>query len=143
MMLQVKQVPSIQNIVGNETEKQVAELFHKNEYWAFVIPKKIGGQPFDIIASREKDTWFVDAKHLEASKASFPFDRIEANQITSMNYAYKFANITENLGFAIKWDRTDTIYFFSYKYFCELKSQGKKSVKMDCLIELEYRIRGW
>ena len=70
-------MPSIQNIVGNETEKQVAELFHKNEYWAFVIPKKIGGQPFDIIASREKDTWFVDAKHLEASKASFPFDRIE------------------------------------------------------------------
>lgn len=59
---------SKQMIVGDSTEEKIAKYFQSKGYWAYILPKKIGGQPFDIIACRGKDTWFIDAKHLEEKK---------------------------------------------------------------------------
>ena len=41
---------SIQNIVGDSTEQFIANFLRENGYWAYILPKKVGGQPFDIIA---------------------------------------------------------------------------------------------
>lgn len=130
-------MPSIQNVLGRNTEQNVAEFFKKYYYWAFIIPKKIGGQPFDIIARKENSVWFIDAKHLEKDKASFPFDRIEPNQITSMNYAYKFANIKEKMGFIIEWERTQSFYFFDFLSLKGMIKEGAKSIKIEKLVKLE------
>lgn len=128
---------NIQNTVGNSTEKLISNSFMECRYWAYILPKKVGGQPFDIIACKGNNTWFIDAKHLEANKASFAFDRIEPNQKTSMMYAHAYANI-QNLGFAIVWDRTpDKIYFFPYLDYLEMEKNGEKSVKIDSLQDLK------
>lgn len=128
---------SKQMIVGNSTEQDIAQCFYKNGYWAYILPKKIGGQPFDIIACKNNDTWFIDAKHLDSDKSSFSFERIEPNQRTSMKYARKIANI-KNLGFAIKWDKCpEMLYYLSYDKLLELERNGAKSVKIAALNNME------
>lgn len=122
---------SIQNIVGDSTEQFIANFLRENGYWAYILPKKVGGQPFDIIACRYNNIWFVDAKHLEKEKASFTFDRIEPNQKTSMLYAQQFAHIS-NMGFIIYWERNiEKLYFLSYNNLCDMLKNGKKSVKIE------------
>ena len=104
-------VKSKQLKVGNETEQIIADYFQSLGFWVYILPKKIGGQPFDIIASKDKETWFVDAKHLEQNKASFSFERIEPNQKTAMKIATERANMA-NVGFFIYWDRNpDRLYY--------------------------------
>lgn len=128
---------SIQNIVGDSTEQFIANFLRENGYWAYILPKKVGGQPFDIIACRYNNIWFVDAKHLEKEKASFSFDRIEPNQKTSMLYAQQFAHIT-NMGFIIYWERTpEKLYFLPYNRVLKSEKEGKKSVKIEDLNEFK------
>ena len=125
---------SKQQIVGDATETIIADFLNKEKgYWAYILPKKVGGQPFDIIACRCNSVWMVDAKHLESEKASFSFDRIEPNQKTSMMYARTFANIS-NVGFVIYWERNTTqLYFLHYDKWKEMERQGMKSVKIEDL----------
>ena len=129
----------IQNEIGRKTEKEAAIFFKKHKYLAIPIPKSVNGQPFDIIASRKRDTWFLDVKHLESDKVSFPFSRIESNQITSMNYASIVSKISsDRLGFSIKWDREPEKYFyFSWHKFLECKKNNEKSIKMIELVDIE------
>ena len=128
---------NVQNIVGNSTENFIANFLRENGYWAYILPKKVGGQPFDIITCRCDDIWFVDAKHLEEEKASFSFERIEPNQKTSMSYAQNFAHIT-NMGFVIYWERTpEKLYFLPYDRVLKSEKENKKSVKIEDLNEFK------
>lgn len=127
---------STQLILGNGSEEYVAQWLKSKKYWAYILPKKVGGQPFDIIACKENIVWMVDVKHIE-DKASFPFSRIEPNQRTSMRYARELANIT-NLGFVIKTNRDNlSLYFLSFDNLLELEKNGAKSVKIEALPKWE------
>lgn len=127
-----------QNKVGKATENIIAQYFKSKRYWAFIVPKSINGQPFDVIALNKEKKWLVDAKHLEESEASFPFNRIEPNQITSMSYARIYAGIDKYLGFIIKWDREpNRLFYLDYDIFIELKEKGLKSIKISELKDME------
>lgn len=129
---------------GNESEKIVALFYKRKGYWAYILPKKVNGQPVDIIAMKENINWFVDAKHLIAEKKSFPFSRIEPNQKDSMQYAKNFAKI-KNIGFVIvvgleQLERIDlkaiengliNAFFLPYDKLIELEEKGFKSVKIE------------
>lgn len=127
-----------ENALGKRAEKYVEHFFKSKRYWAFLIPKGVNGQPFDLIARHKDDIWFVDVKHVEKDKASFAFERIEPNQITSMKYAQKIARIEKNLGFIILWERdSDKLFFIEWKDIEELMKNGVKSKKINELKELE------
>lgn len=124
---------------GNKTEKFVAKTLKKFGYWNYIMPKKVGGQPCDIMAAKGGNrtiVWLVDAKHVEEGKVSFSFDRIEPNQETSFNYAINFANL-KNCGFVIYFDRTKSLYWFPYQDFIKYSQLGYKSVNMNELVEFE------
>lgn len=121
---------NVQNIVGNSTELFIANFLRENGYWAYVVPKKVGGQPCDVIACRYNNVWLIDAKHLEKEKASFSFERIEPNQKTAMRYAQEFAHIS-NVGFVIYWERTERLYWLPFEFV----SENAKSVKIEDLTE--------
>lgn len=132
-----------QNEEGRKTEEHVAEFFNSFDYVVIVLEKSINGQPFDIIARYENDIWFVDAKHLREDEVSFPFSRIEPNQITSMRYSNTVANIHDNMGFIIEWDRTPgKFYYFPYGWFKKMSKEGAKSVKIGKLLDLERILNG-
>lgn len=122
--------------IGNSAEECIANFFHDKRYWAYILPKKIGGQPFDLIASKKNETWFVDVKHLEAEKVSFSFDRIEPNQWTSFRYARNISEI-KNLGFVILWQKCPkTPFYLSFDKLLDYVENGDKSVKIERLERL-------
>lgn len=121
---------------GNETEKEVCNIFKKHGYWSHILQKgKDGGQPVDIVALKHNISWLIDAKHIE-EEISFPFSRIESNQITSLDYAYNFAGI-KRVGFVLFFERTQKFYYLPYLKFLALKDEKRKSVRYDELYELE------
>lgn len=123
--------------VGNDAERFVKEIFKKYGYWAYNTPKgKDGSQPVDIIAMKANLNWLIDVKHVRQEEISFPFSRIEANQLTCMDYAKNFANI-KRLGFAIVFERTNACVFLPYIKYLELKESGRKSVNSAELFALE------
>lgn len=123
--------------LGNKTEEYIGKFFRNNGYWVYITPKKINGQPIDIIAVKENNTWLVDAKHLRKEDKSFPFSRIEANQIYAMEYARKFANI-KNIGFCICSEICpEKVFYLSYDKLVELEEKGRKSAKLEELEELK------
>ena len=134
---------NIQDKVGRQAEKETEKLLKKYGYWALLVQKGPNGQPFDVVACKEKEngekiTWFVDVKHLKEKEVSFPFDRVESNQETSMKYARKFAGIKEYLGFVIVLERAENRFLFlDYDKFIRLKEKGLKSVKIDELVNYE------
>lgn len=131
----------IQNALGRKTEENVANFFNSFNYVVIPLNKGINGQPFDLIARKENDVWFVDAKHVTDKEASFSFNRIEPNQITSMKYCNVVANIHDNLGFIIEWDRTpNKFYYFPYGWYQEMNQRGEKSIKIEKLLNLERMI---
>lgn len=123
-----------QNKEGAATEKFVAKTFKKHGYWSTILQKKQdGSQPCDIVAGKQVSgsckMWLVDAKHVSEEKVSFTFDRVEANQISSMQYAAGFAGLT-NTGFAIYFDRTKQLYWLPFYKFMQLFNFGEKSVNL-------------
>ena len=128
---------------GNETEKEVAKFFKKYGYWSYITPKKVNGQPVDIIAIKEGVNWLVDAKHLSIKdKSSFPFSRIEANQVDSLSYARNFSGI-KNVGFVICLENDYSKFFFlSYDKYLEIEQSGRKSAKISELQDLSELIGG-
>lgn len=130
---------SIQIEQGNATERFVSKTFKKFGYWSYILPKKVNGQPCDVCAGKGGERtlmWLVDAKHVESSKVSFTFDRIEPNQISAMAYALNYAKIS-NLGFAIFFDRDKKLYWFSYQDFVKCQQLGMKSVNMNTLVSFD------
>lgn len=133
-------VNSIQLQVGNSTEEHVINVFKKNHYWAYLTPRKLGGQPVDIIAIKGNPSvsWLVDAKHVDYKKVSFDLNRIEPNQWTTMLYANEWANIPiKNMGFAIEFDRVGAIYWLPYEIALEMSKNGEKSINLSKMQLLE------
>lgn len=118
--------------VGNDTENEIGVLLRKEHFWVYITPKKVGGQPVDIVAIKNDKVWLLDAKHVREEECSFPFDRIEPNQAMSMKYAKEWANI-KNIGFAVKFDRDSNIYYLEYEKWLEMAKNGVKSINMNSL----------
>lgn len=127
---------SKQLTVGNESEITIEEFLRQKHYYVYVTPKKVGGQPVDIIALKNDTNWLLDAKHVREEECSFTFNRIEPNQIVSLDYAYNWAGI-ENRGFAIIFDRDSSIRYLSYQKWLEMDKNGLKSVNLNELPLLE------
>ena len=121
---------SKQQIEGDNTEAIIAKTFKSKGYWAYITPKKTNGQPVDIIAMKGNVNWLVDAKHLEETKKSFPFSRIEPNQIDSLTYAKQKSGI-KNLGFVIGQENNGfKLFFLSFDKLIDLMKNDVKSIKI-------------
>lgn len=128
--------------IGNRTERTVSNIFRKKGYWVYNCPKsKTGAQPFDLIAIRGGTNyivWFVDGKHVRENEVSFKLERIEPNQLASMEYASGFAKVNaKNMGFAIEFERTNEFYWLSYLDALELLKTNEKSINLNKLKLLE------
>lgn len=125
---------------GNSAETLVANFFAERGYWASVFQKrKDGSQPVDIVAMKENYNWLIDAKYVE-NDISFPFSRIEPNQITSLDYALNYSHI-QNVGFVIYFERFNKLYFLKFQDFLKLKEKGAKSVRYDELYEMDVYLK--
>ncbi len=121
--------------LGTATEKFIAKTLKNYGYWVYNMPKKTNGQPCDIVAIKGGNSflaWLIDGKHVRDEEVSFSFNRIEANQISSMNYAHNYAKIN-NIGFCIFFDRDKQLRWFPFEKYLDMYNKGFKSVNMNDL----------
>ena len=65
--------------IGNQTEKDFANLMFNKGWWVHILNDKVNGQPFDIIMAKNSAVWFLDVKNV-SGKNYFLHNRIEPNQ---------------------------------------------------------------
>lgn len=126
--------------VGNSVEITICKLFQKRGYWAYNCPKNsTGGQPVDVFAYRggEEDGkgskfWYIDGKNVNFKKVSFVLNRVEDNQLMSMNYVIHFAKANDKyVGFVIYFERTNQFYWLPYKQILEVQKSESRSVNLN------------
>lgn len=122
--------------VGTEYEVKLAKWLQEHKFWAYNLPRKTSGQPCDVIAVKNNTAILMDAKHVRKEEVSFPFSRIEPNQISSFAYARDFACISYT-GFAIFFERGEEWFWYPYDDFMKAYSLGEKSVNKERLVFLE------
>lgn len=121
--------------LGNATEKFICKTLRKYGYWAYNMPKKVNGQPCDIIGIKGGKSiivFLIDGKHVRNEEVSFSFTRVEPNQISSLAYARDFAGI-QNVGFCVFFDRDKQLRWLPFSQFEKLSKEGAKSVNMNTL----------
>ena len=68
---------------GTLFERKFAEILYRRGFWVLHIPDGKNGQPFDILAVRNKDAYAFDCKVCAGQR--FLFKRIEDNQRNAFN----------------------------------------------------------
>ena len=92
--------------LGNNFEKEYAEILGKKGYWVtFLSPKKfVGSQPCDLIAIKNDKSILIDCK--TCNTHLFPISRIEENQ----RQAYKRYTECGNTNFILAIKYNNKIY---------------------------------
>ena len=119
--------------IGNEYENKLLSLLQRRGYWCHLFAYKQNGQPCDVIASKNNETFLIDVKHCEEDR--FDFKNIQPNQITCFEYNMMCGN-TDN-GFAIWFEKQQNWYWLPYFMVKNLMDEGKKSVRYENLKLLE------
>lgn len=134
-----------QNDNGKKAERLICTYLRNNGYWVHDTGRaNSGSQPMDIIAVKGNafsdlcHVMLLDAKYIRREEASFPFSRIEPNQLTSFDYACHFAGMSEEcLGFGIVSERNEAdIRFLPMSQLNDLREVGKKSANLEELSPL-------
>ena len=130
---------------GNAAEKQVVDIFRQHHYWVHDMAKsQSGSQPVDIVAIRgSSSSWLVDVKNVRKDEISFPFSRIDANQLSCMKYANEWALIPkQQLGFVVVFGRhPDSPVYLSYDSYLEMVRKEKKSANYEDMVDFSTYIK--
>ena len=121
-------------MTGREFENACVKSLHKDGFWVHRIhPDESGQQPFDIIAIRGSEMCFFDAK-VVTDKVSFPFSRIEDNQMNAFELVQKKTHASK-IGLLIYWDDGvhNDIRYMSLERIHTETWMGKKSIKLASL----------
>lgn len=101
-------------VIGKLTEEAIVQELYNLGYWTHLIASTNGGQPFDIIASRNQKTWFFDVKSIQSAKR-FNFQRVEANQITAFRLLEACG--TDTCGFILVFKKYQVVKFAKFSDF--------------------------
>ena len=69
--------------LGNDFERQFAELLSQSGFWVHLLAQNQDGQPADIIAVKRKKAYLIDCKVCSTDKG-FDLSRVEENQESAM-----------------------------------------------------------
>lgn len=114
--------------IGRVTEKYVADYLFEKGWGVILIPKRLGGQPFDLIALKNNEFLAGDVKHILYGN-TFPLLRIEPNQISALNLMKARGNT--RIGLFLKFADSENIYF---KKWSEIDFTKKSIHREECTI---------
>lgn len=94
--------------VGKRAEQYVADYLFKKGWFVILIPKKISGQPFDLIALKDDKFIAGDVKHIQSGD-TFRLNRVEPNQQTAFFLMRNKGNT--NFGLIFKFKNDMGVYY--------------------------------
>lgn len=107
---------------GTVFERDFAELLSGEGFWAHCLKDNANGQPFDVIAAKNKRTYVFDCK--DCATERFVLSRIEENQHNAMKLWSETGN--QQGMFAIKF--SGRIYLVPHGMLKILEENGTKSI---------------
>lgn len=75
---------------GSQFEKRFAAILSHNRFWVHIFQDNCNGQPCDVMAARDGETYLFDCKNCE--KERFLLSRMEENQLNAMELFYMTGN---------------------------------------------------
>lgn len=112
--------------LGNNAELALCAKLSANGWWVHRIAYDNGGQPFDIVASKDEKAMFVDVKHCVTKR--FPMQSIRPNQLTAMELL-KSCGTQDLVGFMVV--HSGTFFFLKYSVVTEYFRKGAKSIPLE------------
>lgn len=112
--------------VGTAFEKEFAELLSSYGFWVHRLQDNHNGQPFDIIAARNGQTYTFDCK--DCAGNYFSFRRMEENQRNAMQLWLDCGN--ENAMFAVKYPDVG-IYIYEFSDLVSYEQDGMTRIKQE------------
>lgn len=108
---------------GTCFEKQLAEMLSENGFWVHMFQDNKNGQPCDLIAAQDGETYLFDCKNCE--KDFFRLSRVEENQRNAMELFYRTGN--RRGMFAIRF-RENQVYLVDYQVIEGMQKQGIRQI---------------
>ena len=123
--------------MGNDFETEFCELLFNKGFWCHNMAQNAAGQPADVIAVRNGQSFLIDCK--VCVNDTFPFSRIESNQHTAMTLWKQSGN---GCGwFALRLSNKD-IYMISHDLMITL-SLNQSSIGEDLITHYGLPLRRW
>ena len=118
----------MRQIMGNKTagtafEREFACRLAAEGFWVHLFQDNRNGQPCDIMAAREGETYLFDCKNCD--RKYFRLSRMEANQLNAMELFCRAGN--RGGMFAIRFPR-GPVWLADYRVLRGLRDQGVKSL---------------
>lgn len=123
---------------GTAFEREFAEILFRHGFWAHRMQDNQNGQPFDIIAAKNRVPYAFDCKDCQGS--IFKFSRIEENQMLAMQLWRQSGN--GNAFLAIRMPETG-IRILPYSVAIELMEKGTLSIAEGALLRLTPSLHEW
>lgn len=114
---------------GNEYERETSKLLFSLGFWVHQIIDSPSGQPCDIIASKNNNTYLIECKYVSGS--TFNMNRLEENQLNSINL---FQDCGNNKGLVfIHFENNNSNIFITLDDLLQFKDK-KTLLKYDDLL---------
>lgn len=120
---------------GNKFESTLCAVLSANGFWAHNFTQSKQGQPCDIIACKNNNSYLIDCK--ECRNDTFPLSRVEDNQISSMQM-FELKGNNEGL-FALKL-KGGQVYVLPIKV---LLSSEKESLNRNDIVSKGVEFEKW
>lgn len=113
--------------VGTAFENEFAEILFQNGFWAHKIQDNHNGQPFDVIAAKNGETFVFDCK--DCAGYYFFLRRMEENQKNAMQLWIECGN--KNALFAVRYSDDllgSETYLFDFLFLMDLLKHGENHI---------------
>jgi len=122
---------------GTAFEREFAEKLADYGFWAHCMKDNQNGQPFDVIAARDGNTYVFDCKDCQSNL--FRLSRVEENQHNAMKLWRETGN-KPGL-FAVRM--REEVYLICHDVLVYIEKQGKTSMSHDDVVSIGYPFDHW
>lgn len=122
---------------GTAFEREFAEKLAAHGFWAHCMKDNQNGQPFDVIAARDANTYVIDCKDCQGTL--FRLSRIEENQHNAMKLWQETGNRPGLFAIRIRGE----VYMFYYRAVVYLEEKGKASLNYEDIVKFGFPLDYW
>lgn len=123
--------------LGNDFETEFCNILFSEGFWVHNMAQNAAGQPADVIAVRNGDSFLIDCKVCLSN--TFPFSRIESNQHSAMTVWRQSGN--KEAWFALQLSNKD-VYMISHRVMTVM-SLKQSSIGEDFIIHYGIPLGRW
>lgn len=122
---------------GTAFERAFAQMLSENGFWVHLMKENQNGQPFDVIAAKNGQTYVFDCK--DCQNGTFSLSRIEENQHSAMSLWSRTGNRPGLFALNVQ----GLVYLIPYRILAILQENGMKQLNRIEIARFGRRAEAW